>query len=432
MLPFTMFRGTTGDRDMTASPHPLLMGRRGLCAGILAAAFSLPLAACSPATSPAGSKAGSTSTAAGSATSSSQSNTKQPSFRNTDLGCGWEPTESFALDYAQNFTVDRYDGGYQLACISNGERFLVVPEGKDDPDGLAEDIALVRQPLTSVYLVSTGMICLLDEIGALDAVTVSSVTADDSPVEDLTQAIQAGSVAYGGKYSSPDFELVAERGCTLAIENTKINHAPDIKQKLQDLGVTVLTEQSSSEPEALGRLEWLKLMGVLFGRETEAETSFERIAERVEAVASQEPTGKTVAFFYINDDGAAVTRRSTDYFSQMIELGGGTLISFDPTEENDGSSSVQAVIDMEAFYAGAKDADVIIYNTTVDASVTSLDDLVAKNALLADFKAVQQGAVYACDEHMYQRMTDMDEILGDIRAALEGTGESAGFIWRLG
>ena len=353
-------------------------------------------------------------------------------FRDTDLGCDLTWTGSVDLAYAKNFTIDTFDGGYQLVCTANGERFLIVPEGASAPDGLASDVAVIQQPVTSTYLVSTGMICLLDEIDALDAVTVSSVRAQDCPVEHLAQAIDAGDVAYGGKYSSPDFELIARAGCTLAIENTKINHAPDAKQKLQELGVRVITEQSSTEPQVLGRLEWIKLMGAIFGHEEQAQASFDAIAARVESVANQDPANTAVAFFYINDDGAAVTRRSTDYFSQMIEMAGGTFVSFDPADEDEEqSSSVQAVIDLEAFYATAKEADIIIYNTTVDAGVASIDDLIAKNPLLADFKAIQQGRVYACDENLYQAMTSMDAILSDIRAALTNSGDSSGYIWKL-
>jgi iron complex transport system substrate-binding protein len=46
---------------------------------------------------------------------------------------------------------------------------------------------------------------------------------------------------------------------------------------------------------------------------------------------------------------------------------------------------------MEEFYATAKDADFIIYNSTIDGEISSLDELIAKNSLLADFKAVKNG-----------------------------------------
>ena len=408
--------------------HP----QRSITACLVAVACTLPVTGCTGNPAASGTANGSaTATNGSAAVISAQPASYDPEFRTIDLGCDLAHTGRMQLDYAKNFTVDEFEGGVRLVCEANGERFLVVPAGASAPDGLDPDIAVIQQPLDSVYLVSTGMICLIDEIGALDAVTVSSVSAEDSPNADLTAALEDGCTDFGGKYSAPDFELIAERGCTLAIENTKINHAPEAKQKLQDLGVTVLTELSSSEPEVLGRLEWMKLMGVLFGREDEANARFDEIAQRVWAVADQAPTGKTVAFFYINDDGAAVTRRSTDYFAQMIQLAGGDPISFDPDAEAEGSSSIQAVIDLETFYAQAKDADVIIYNTTVDTSVKSIADLTAKNPLFADFRAVQDGEVYACDENMYQAMTDMDAILEDLRCALTGSGESAGFIWKL-
>ena len=355
--------------------------------------------------------------------------TAASSFRNTDLGCDLRHTGTLELAYAQNFTVDEYEGGYRLVCISNGERFLVIPEGASVPEGLADDIATIRQPART-YLVSTGMICLLDEIDALDEVSVSSVTAEDSPSEHLSQAIEDGAVSYGGKYSAPDFELIAETGCTLAIENTMINHNPDAKQKLRDLGITVLTEQSSREPEALGRLEWIKLFGVLFGREAEADAFFAQAAERVEAVAANEPIGKTVAFFYINSNGAAVTRRSGDYVAQMIELAGGTYLFSDLTGE-DGTSSSTVTLEMEEFFATARDVNVIIYNSTIDGSVSSLSDLLAKNQLLEQFSAVQEGNVWTTDQNMYQQMTNTAGIITDIHNVLIGDTDDLTYLKQL-
>ena len=224
------------------SPHRVPAPHRLAAAAVLGCA--LILSACATPANDSGSPA----IAAGStAAHQIEKASEGPAFRNADTGAGLKHVAQMPLEYAQNFTVDEYEGGYQLVCISNGERFLVVPEGASIPENLADDIAVIEQPLESVYLVSTGMICLIDEIDALDAVTVSSVTAQESPNDNLTAALDAGSITYGGKYRSPDFELIATEGCELAIENTKINHVPETKQKLQDLGCTVLTEQSSSE-----------------------------------------------------------------------------------------------------------------------------------------------------------------------------------------
>ncbi len=335
-----------------------------------------------------------------------------------------------ALSHATQFTLDAFEDGCRLASLANGDRLLVVPEGAEPPAGLSADVAVVRQPLANVYLVSTGMICLVDAIGALDAISISSVRAEDSPVPAFTERLEDGSITYGGLYRAPDYELIAAKGCSLAIENTNIDHVPEVRAKLEELGVTVLMEQSSREEDMLGRLEWIKLMGAVFGREDEAAEVFDDVAARVEEASAEGPLGKTVAFFYVNEDGAAVTRRDGDYFCQMIEAAGGEYVSFAEEGATD-SSPTTVTVEMERFYEGARDADVIIYNGTIDDGVTSLDELVEKNALLADFRAVRNGDVWTCDSTMYQQMTSMADIICDLRTAISGTEEPTTFVWRL-
>lgn len=340
-----------------------------------------------------------------------------------------EPTP-VALSHATQFSLDAYESGYRLATLASGERLLIVPEGATVPERLPEDIAVIRRPLENVYLASTGMICLVDAIGALDAIGVSSVRAEDSPVPAFAERLESGEISYGGIYREPDYELITATGCPLAIENTNIDHVPEVRAKLEELGVTVLMEQSSREDDMLGRLEWIRLMGAVFGREDEAAEVFDDVAARVEAASQEGPLGVSVAFFYINEDGAAVTRRAGDYFCQMIEAAGGEYVSF--AEEGAADSSPTTVtVEMERFYEGARDADVIIYNGTIDDGVTSLEALTEKNALLADFRAVQTGNVWTCDANLYQQMTSMADIIEDFRAAFSGTGEPTTFVWKL-
>ena len=334
------------------------------------------------------------------------------------------------LSHATQFSLDAFEGGLRLASLASGERLLIVPEGVMAPEGLPEGVAVVQRPLENVYLASTGMICLVDAIGALDAVGVSSVRAEDSPVEAFAERLESGEIAYGGIYRAPDYELISAAGCPLAIENTNIDHVPEVRAKLEELGVTVLMEQSSREGDMLGRLEWVRLMGALFGREEEAAEVFDDVAMRVEEAAAGGPAGRTVAFFYVNEDGAAVTRRSGDYFCQMIEAAGGEYVSF--AEEGAADSTPTTVtVEMERFYEGARDADVIVYNGTIDDGVASLEALVEKNALLADFRAVRSGDVWACDSNLYQQITSMADIISDLRSAITGSGEPTTFVWRL-
>lgn len=54
----------------------------------------------------------------------------------------------------------------------------------------------------------------------------------------------------------PDYELILENDCDLAIESTMIYHSPEVKEQLESFEIPVLVERSSYEEHPLGRLEW--------------------------------------------------------------------------------------------------------------------------------------------------------------------------------
>lgn len=60
------------------------------------------------------------------------------------------------LLYADQFSVDYYDGGYAMITIKDSGRYLVVPEGKSQPSGLPGDVAVIKQPLENIYLAATS------------------------------------------------------------------------------------------------------------------------------------------------------------------------------------------------------------------------------------------------------------------------------------
>lgn len=56
------------------------------------------------------------------------------------LGNGWQSERTMELEYAHEFQVDYYRSGYKLVSLADGSRFLVIPEGGELPEGIAEDI----------------------------------------------------------------------------------------------------------------------------------------------------------------------------------------------------------------------------------------------------------------------------------------------------
>jgi iron complex transport system substrate-binding protein len=340
-------------------------------------------------------------------------------------------TSSMTRKFATQFSVDYYEGGYKLITLADESRFLVVPEGGALPRGLAEDIVPLYQPIQNVYLAATSAMCLFDSLSRLDCIQFSGTREDGWYIEHAREAMRNGQILYAGKYSAPDYELILSGNCSLAIESMMIGHASSVQEKLTQLGIPVLMDQSSNEPHPLGRTEWIKLYAALLNEEDRAEEIFSAQEAFLEDTIQSGRTGKTVAFFYISSAGKAVVRKSEDYVSRMIDLAGGDYVFRDLT--SDKKTSTMA-LEMETFYLNARDADVIIYNATIDGELTTLQELLEKSELFQDFKAVREDNVWCTAQNTYQQTTSLGQMIESFHKAFADDSheiESLPFLYRL-
>lgn len=332
------------------------------------------------------------------------------------------PVGSMELSYATQFSVDYYANGCKLITLADGSRFLVVPEEGTVPNGLDTNVVVLKRPIQNIYLAATSAMCLFDALDSLGSVSLSGTKADGWYNENAREAMETGAIRYAGKYNEPDYEMILSSHCGLAVESTMIGHAPEVKEKLEALSIPVFVDQSSQEKHPLGRTEWIRLYGVLLGREDEAERFFAEQLDCLDQATAKESTGKTAAFFYISTSGYAVARKSGDYVSKMIELAGGKYIFDDLGDPETSTSTV--TLEMEQFYATAKDADYIIYNSTIGGELHSMDELLSKNELLSDFKAVQNGNVWCTGKNLFQETTQLGRMILDINRMLTNNDPS--------
>ena len=327
-----------------------------------------------------------------------------------------EKTGQMSLAYATQFQVEYY-GEYSLITIGEDQRFLLVPEGKDVPKDLPDDVVALQQPLDKTYLVSTSVMDLIRQLDRISYIRLSGSKAKDWYITEAKEAIEAGDMIYAGKYSAPDYECILNEGCNLAIENTMIYHTPEVKEKLEELGIPVLVERSSYESHPLGRLEWIKLYGLLFDASDEANAYFDSQVEQITPLLDQENTGKTVAFFSVNSSGAINVRKPGDYITQMITMAGGNYALAEVVPEEENALSTMNM-QMEDFYNAAQSADILIYNSAIEGEITSIDELLAKNSLFAQFDAVKKGNVYCTGKNFFQESTGMAEFVEDMHNVL--------------
>ena len=337
---------------------------------------------------------------------------------------------AYPLEYAKEFTVDECTGGTRLITIQNA-RYLVVPENSTVPNGLSEDITVLQKPLENVYLVSTSAMDPILKLDARSAVTLSGTSAENWYLPEAKEAMENGEISYAGKYSAPDYERIVSANCGLAIENTMIYHTPEVKEQLEKFGIPVLVERSSYESDPLARMEWVKLYGILFDKEEEADSFYEAELEKLEPIMKKESCNVTVAFFSVTANGTISVRKSNDYVAQMIALSGGTYVPEQLAGEEENALSTMN-IQMEDFYADAKNADILIYNSTIEGEISTLEELKQKNALFADFQAVQDGNVYCTTNNFFQKSTAIGDFMEDLNKIIRNTDtEEAGYLKKL-
>ncbi len=318
------------------------------------------------------------------------------------------------LSYAKNFSVELYQDGYRMITAGNpSRRFLIVPQGMEIPESLEEDVQVLQQPIQRVYIDSTSMVSLIDAIGGLDRVKLVATEEDGWYLENVIEKMQQGEILYSGSYSEPDYEMMAQNEIQLHIDNTMIDGNPEVLEKFQELGIPSLVENSSQESSPLGRVEWVKLFGVLFGMEQEAQEYFDQQKSLVEELSAAESTGKTVAMGYITSSGKCYARNGGDYMAQMIQLAGGEYILAQLNAEKSGNNNLT----FEEWYASFQDADYLFY-VNMGNKFYSLQEMIDYNPLFEDFKAVQQGNVFVTSPDFTQSTAAIGSIIADMNTIL--------------
>lgn len=361
--------------------------------------------------------------------------------------------------YAECFRIHRYSADYAVISVEDGRNYLIVPEGesitmddgkspnvatkdeKRDEDLITYSIgqsadkmgyqtvsAVLQKPLDTIYLAASGAMCHFDRLDAVGSIALSGFEKDDWYIDSAKKAMEEGTLLYGGKYSAPDYEQIVMTDIDLAIESTMILHVPKVQEKLEELGVPVFIDRASYEPTPLGRCEWIRVYGLLAGKENEAEQAFSQQEKEASELDLSGDSRKTVVIFSINSNHQIVTRRSGDYFAKMAEMAGGSYLS---PGEDEGSNASSVTISVEAFYDYARDADILIYNASIEDAPASLEELKKLDGIFEDFKAVKEGNVWYTDKSLYQLSDKTGSIINSLYEVIRKDAEDTEFFHKL-
>ncbi|HBB58993.1 MAG TPA: hypothetical protein DCZ52_01795 [Lachnospiraceae bacterium] len=337
-----------------------------------------------------------------------------------------------SLKYAKQFSADEYeDGIYKVKA--GDEEYLIVPKETAVPSNVPEEVTVIRTPVENAYMASTSSMDFFRELGILDKVGFAGAEADKWTDSQVSSMVKAGKIKYVGKYDAPEYESLITGKADLAVENTMIYHSPDTKEKLEELSIPVIVDMTSYETDPRGRVEWIKLYGLLTGKYDEAVKFFDESCTEIAAVKPSSKQKPKVAYFYVSPKGHVGVRKPGDYISKEIEMAGGKYIPADvkATDEDDEKESSSMEMSMEDFFLKAKDADIIIYNSTLYGMPASVADLTKDTSLLSEFKAVKDGRVYATKDNMFQDTSAAAEVITELADIVGGQDRSMTYFQKL-
>ena len=186
-----------------------------------------------------------------------------------------EALSSDRIQYAQGFTVQRFDT-YTMVEVRDPwdstrllQRYLLVDRTKSVPGGLPKG-TIVKVPVKDIVVYTSVHAAIIDQLHEINKVIgVCEPRYMDTPA--IQEGIQAGRIADLGEATSPNIEKMIEIGAELVIASPFQNSSYGPVEKI---GIPIIEGADYMEAFPLGRTEWIRFYGLLFGKEEMADSIF--------------------------------------------------------------------------------------------------------------------------------------------------------------
>lgn len=189
----------------------------------------------------------------------------------------------------------------------NVVKYLIVPEDVEVPVGLEQDMIIVKKPTDHTYAESDEILNMMKDLDLLDNIVAVGMKSKDCTVSEVADKMKAkdgeknAEVAYAGTADKLKLKNLVKSEVNLALftgdilpgaksEETEVEakdtdkkdskdteetltleeqteQFEELTEKLATLGIPVLVDRSSEEKTELGKQEWIKVYGVLYGCE---------------------------------------------------------------------------------------------------------------------------------------------------------------------
>ncbi len=286
---------------------------------------------------------------------------------------------------ADSFTTVTVADAWQKGQVLN--RYVLVPKVHGLPVNLPEGM-IVRTPLERATVFSSVHAALLNDfsqVGRIAGVCDREYVVDAG----LKASLQEAKVASLGSSMQPDVErIVQSKSDGLLVSSFKDNSYGS----LEKLGVPIIECADYMETSALGRAEWMRFFGRLFGFEAKADSTFEVIEKRYNSLTKAVEGIKKRPRLMVDrrENGTWYVPGGASTLAQMFKDAGFDYCLADNSE----SGGVAVAFEEMLRRCATADIWLLKYGATTD---LQLRDLTADDARYARFQPWQKGQVYACN-----------------------------------
>lgn len=294
------------------------------------------------------------------------------------------------VKHAKGLEIYEYTG-YTVVKVTQpwpnaeeGFTYVMLKKGGTVPDSLKQ-FTTITVPIQSVLVTSTTHIPSLEMLG-VENTLVGFPGTDYISSEKTRMRIEAGKVKEAGANENLSTEVVLDLNPD-AVVAFGINNTNKTLTNLQQSGLKVLYNGDWTEQSPLGKAEWIKFFGALYGKEKQADslfTSIETEYKRVLALA-QKVTKKPKALAGAMLNNQWLLPQGNSWAALFFKDAGADYLWADTNGTGSLGLSFETVLEK------AQNADVWIGPS----QYTSLKELATANPHYSQFKAFKTGNVYS-------------------------------------
>lgn len=278
------------------------------------------------------------------------------------------------IEYATSLSIYKKDG-YSIVKVNNpwpkaNKKFTYIlkEKGAIVPDSL-QKYNTISVPIQSIVVTSTTNIPFLEMLQT-ESKLIGFPHTDYVSSEKTRKLIDAGKVKNIGQNERLNVEQLIDLNPDAIVTYGIDNNNPMI-DNLEKSGLKVLIQADWMEQSPLGKAEWIKLYGALFGKEKEAKTEFDAIVKNyndaMQLVANTKAQGTVLYGSMYQDQWFVANGKSwvaqfmkdakSNYLWASIPGSGSTPLSFEQILEKGKSANYWITTGSFKSYAEMKNSN---------------------------------------------------------------------------